>query len=227
MVKAQPSEGSELEEYATGPAPAVTDVLLPLTFSNPPITTSSAELKRHSKQQNDIVCSDPKRQAICPSPPNSDLVQSTHPQEGKEMGSPKDKEVTKYDPRIQANSRLNHCPTSSLPKHRVIGRQKVAKLGRLAYHGAWKIAKISLKSHKKALEVFLDNQEDSSSPMSGEQIFRDLAKRHPKYSQIIHTLPLLFQLLPSNLKKSWPGTQNDEMFKIGVQLMRHWLAVDR
>lgn len=223
MLKAHQNEGNELKEHTTDPAPATTDALWPL--KNLPFITCSAEPKEDIKHSDDIRSSDPKRQAICPSSPSSVLDQSTYLKKEEEMELPKYKEMTIYDSSIQANLMLNHCPTSNLPKHR-IGRQRVAKLGKLAYHGAWKIAKLSFKNHKKALDVFLDKQEDSSLSMSGEQIFRDLAKRHPKYSQIIDTFPLLFQLLPSNLKESWPGAQNEEMFKIGVQLIRYWLTVD-
>lgn len=115
-------------------------------------------------------------------------------------------------------------PTSSLPKSRILGHQKVRKLGKLACRSMWKIAKQSLKGQKEAFKV-LPDEDGAISSMNGEKIIRELAERYPKYRQIIHILPFLFQLLPSHPKENWQGQVNEALLNIITQLMGKWLAV--
>lgn len=118
----------------------------------------------------------------------------------------------------------SQVPTSSLPKSRILGHQKVRKLGKLACRSMWRIAKQSLESQKEAFKV-LPDEDGATSSMKGEKIIRELAERYPKYRQIINLLPFLFELLPSHPKENYQGQVNEAILDIIMQLMGKWLAV--
>jgi hypothetical protein len=111
-------------------------------------------------------------------------------------------------------------PVSSLPKHRTRGHKKVSKIAKLAYRGAYRLVRESIKRHKLSLRGQLHQPSNGFSPTNGEQLLCELVNRYPKYSPIIQLIPLLFQLLPPELRESWRS-------ELGTTWMGHILAVLR
>lgn len=134
------------------------------------------------------------------------------------------KDSTKLCPSIPTCWIPKRFSVSGLPKHRPVGCRKIPRLVKLAYRGVCRMAKESTRHHKLSLGKCLGKQGNNFCPKKGEQLFHALASRYPKYSPILQTLPLLFEVLSSETKESRSKEQKEELLKIGVKLMGHWLA---
>lgn len=120
----------------------------------------------------------------------------------------------------QHGSKASQCILSASLKNRTLS--KAMKLGPITYRGALKMTGKLCKAQLPLLKNHLRARSDIFS--DGEALLHEIATAHPKYNQIIRTLPILLNFIPGELKEKLMTEGNAELLKMGAYLVNKWIS---
>jgi hypothetical protein len=92
----------------------------------------------------------------------------------------------------------------------------------LTYGRAKSMAGAIIKKQIQSISRYINRQTNMPGGEVLESILRDMANKHPKYSQIIRALPVLLNYIPEKVKKDLMRKEHLEIMKIGVIIVKHW-----
>lgn len=120
----------------------------------------------------------------------------------------------------QHGSKASQCILLASLKNKTLA--KAMKLGPITYRDALKVTGKLCKAQLPLLKNHLGDGSDLFN--DGEALLHEIATAHPKYNQIIRTLPILLNFIPGELKEKLMIEENAEWLKMGAYLVNKWIS---